>query len=45
MCAPQAHESTGGRAGKSDEKILKQKYRLENKQRRAQESERKNVCM
>lgn len=45
MCARQAHESTGKRAGESEEEIFKQKYRLENKQRRARKSERENVCM
>lgn len=45
MCTQQAQESAGGRAGESKEKVFKQKYRLENKQRRARESERENVCM
>lgn len=45
MCARQAQEGTGKRAGASEEAIFKQKYRLENKQRRARKSGRENVCM
>lgn len=40
-----ARESAGRQAGESEEEILKQKYGLENKQRRARERASKCVHM
>lgn len=44
MCVGQVPESAGGRVGESEEAIFKQKYRLENKQRRERERASAKMC-
>jgi len=46
VCTRSARQSAGRQAVESEKEIFKQKYRLENKQRRAErDSKRENVCM